>query len=102
MRIRRILVGIAALAALAGCEQPGANLQANVYRAGQVNQVQEAKVVNVLAILPAKIEVNNQQARATAQILGGLVGGIGGALIGNSVGRYHTTNSMVGGVTGGA
>jgi outer membrane lipoprotein SlyB len=103
MRIRRTLIGIAALAGLAGCEQPGANIQANVYRAGQVNQRQEAKVVDVLAVLPAKIEVGNEQARATAQIFGGLIGGIGGALIGNSVGGYHhTANTFLGGAAGGA
>jgi outer membrane lipoprotein SlyB len=102
MQIRWKLVGIGATAILGGCQQPGANLEANVYRAGQVNQRQEAKVVQVLAVLPAKIEVSNEQARAAAQLLGGLAGGLGGALIGNSVGQYHSTNALIGGAAGGA
>jgi outer membrane lipoprotein SlyB len=74
-------------AVLVACQQPGANLQANVYKAGQVNQQQDAKVIKILAVLPAKIEVDNEQAKATAQLVGGLAGGIGGALLGNSIGH---------------
>jgi outer membrane lipoprotein SlyB len=93
---------VSAMTLLAGCQQPGANLQPNVYRAGQVNQQQEAVVVNILAILPAKIEVSNEQARATAQLLGGLAGAIGGGVIGNNVARHSATNVLVGGAAGGA
>ena len=51
----RPLLVIATTLLLSGCQQPGANLQSNVYTAGQVNQVQDAKVVNILAVMPAKV-----------------------------------------------
>jgi outer membrane lipoprotein SlyB len=89
-------------AVLVACQQPGANLQANVYKAGQVNQQQDAKVIKILAVLPAKIEVDNEQAKATAQLVGGLAGGIGGALLGNSIGHNRGTNALLGGAGGGA
>jgi outer membrane lipoprotein SlyB len=101
MRLTLKTLGFCATAVLAACQQPGADLQANVYRAGQVNQKQDAKVVRILAVLPAKIEVDNHQAKATAQLVGGLAGGLGGALIGNSVGHYRGTNALLGGVAGG-
>jgi outer membrane lipoprotein SlyB len=87
---------------LAGCQQPGANLQANVYTAGQVNQKQDAKVVDILAVLPAKIQVDNQQAKAVAQLVGGLAGAVGGAAIGNNIAYHSPVNTVLGGVAGGA
>jgi outer membrane lipoprotein SlyB len=95
------IVAMTATVVLTGCQQPGANLESNVYRAGQVNQRQDAKVVDVLAVLPAKIEVDNQQARATAQLIGGVAGGIGGAVIGNNIARHSVTNTVLGGAAGG-
>jgi outer membrane lipoprotein SlyB len=38
---------------LTACQTPGENLKANVYSAGQVNTRQEAKVINILAVLSA-------------------------------------------------
>ena len=87
---------------LAACQPPGENLQANVYRAGQVNQQQEAKVVSVLAVMPAKIEVSNEQAQKAAQVAGGILGVVGGAAIGNSFGGNRGGNALLGGLAGGA
>jgi outer membrane lipoprotein SlyB len=92
---------IAALA-LAGCQAPGENLQANVYRASQVNSRQEAKVVNILAVMPAKVEVDNAQAQKTAQIVGGLLGAVGGGVAGNKLGNHSTAGTTLGAVGGGA
>jgi outer membrane lipoprotein SlyB len=97
---RSLIAGITIV--LAGCEQPGANIEANVYRAGQVNQKQDAKVVDILAVLPARIEVSNVQAKQTAQLVGGLAGVLGGAVIGNNIARHASINTVAGGAAGGA
>lgn len=88
---------------VAGCTTPGANLQANVYRADQVNSQQEAKVVKILLVTPARIEVDNSQNKRTAEVVGGLLGAIGGGVIGNNTGHASggaTLGVAAGGVTG--
>ena len=87
--------------ALAGCATPGQNLASNVYRADQVNARQAAKVVNILAVMPARIEVDNSQAKKTAEIVGGLLGAVGGGVIGHNVGNRSATNTTVGAAVGG-
>jgi outer membrane lipoprotein SlyB len=82
-----------------GCAS-GANLQSNVYQAGQVNQRQEAEVVEILAVLPAKVEVSNEEARRLAQAGGTVLGAIGGAAIGSNVKNASTGTAVVGGVAG--
>ena len=56
----RKLTAVSTIVVLSGCAATGENIQANVYKAGQVNQTQEAKTVQILAVLPAKIEVDNK------------------------------------------
>jgi outer membrane lipoprotein SlyB len=92
------VLGAAAMM-LAACAQPGANLGANVYQAGQINQRQEARVVNILATLPAKVEVSNAENQRTAQLVGGLLGAGAGLAVG-SVG--HSPASYALGGAGGA
>jgi outer membrane lipoprotein SlyB len=82
-----------------GCST-GANLQSNVYQAGQVNQRQEAEVVEILAVLPAKVEVSNEEARRLAQAGGAVLGAIGGTAIGNNVRNPSANTRVVGGVAG--
>jgi outer membrane lipoprotein SlyB len=94
-------IACGALLALAACQQPGSDLAPNVYRVGQVNQMQNAKAVELLAVLPAKIEVSNQQSRAAAQLIGGLAGGLGGAVLGNNVAQHSAFNTLAGGALGG-
>ena len=96
---------IAALPFLASCTKPGADLQANVYQAGQVNQVQNAKVINILTVIPAKVEVSNQQNQQAAEVAGGILGAVGGGLLGG--GLTHNANAGIdsaalGGVAGAA
>jgi outer membrane lipoprotein SlyB len=95
---RNILIGISALSLLAGCTPPGADLQANVYQAGQVNQQQAAEVVTILSISPAKVEVDNAQAQRTAQVGGTILGAVLGGVLGNNMGSH---NGLAGGVVGG-
>jgi outer membrane lipoprotein SlyB len=87
---------------LTGCQTPGANLKSNVYSANQVNTAQEAKVVNILAVMPAQIEADNSQNKKTAMIAAGVLGAIGGGLIGNAVSGYSAAATAIGSVAGGA
>jgi len=87
---------------LVGCQTPGENLKANVYRADQVNTAQEAKVVNILAVLPAKIEADNTQQKQAAQLAGGLLGAVAGGVAGsNMVSRNKVGGATLGAVGGG-
>jgi len=92
--------------ALSGCAATGANLQANVYKAGQVNQTQEAKMVQILAVLPAKIEVDNAEQKKAAQVGGAIFGAILGAALGgvakNNPGAATVGGTAVGGAVGAA
>ncbi|ELV07587.1 Putative lipoprotein yfgH [Wohlfahrtiimonas chitiniclastica SH04] len=90
---------IAASAILLTACTTGENLRADVYRAGDVNQVQNVAVVTILSVTPAKVAVDNSENKKRAQLGGTLLGAIGGALIGNNHGRYGATS---GGVIGGA
>jgi outer membrane lipoprotein SlyB len=84
---------------LQGCAT-GANLESNVYQANQVNQRQEAAVVEILAVLPAKVQVSNEEAKRLAQAGGAVLGAIGGAAIGNNVRNRSASTTLVGGVAG--
>lgn len=96
------LLALALAATLSACAQPGAESAANVYSAAQVNQRQEAKVVNILAVSPAKIQVSNAQNQRTAQIVGGLLGAVGGGVLGNNIGRPSFARTAFGTAAGGA
>jgi outer membrane lipoprotein SlyB len=82
-----------------GCAT-GANLQSNVYQASEVNQRQAAEVVEILAVLPAKVQVSNEEAQRLAQAGGSVLGAIGGAAIGNNVRNANAGTTLVGGVAG--
>jgi outer membrane lipoprotein SlyB len=86
---------------LTACQQPGADLAANVYQADQVNQSQDAKIINILSLSPAKIEVSNAQNQRTAQVVGGLLGAVGGGLLGGNVGNGSAGNVVGGAALGG-
>lgn len=95
-------VTISMFALLAGCAQPGADLQANVYQADQVNQTQNAKVIDILSLSPAKVEVNNAQNQKEAEVAGGLIGALAGGIAGNQMGNNTAAGGLVGGVAGAA
>ena len=100
MRTNALTISLLAIS-LQGCAT-GDSLQSNVYRAGQVNQRQEAQVVEILAVLPAKVEVSNEEARRLAQTGGVVLGAITGAAIGNNVRNASPNTRVAGGVAGGA
>lgn len=87
---------------LTGCAS-GDQYRPNTYRAGQVNMQQTAKTVQILAIMPAKVEVENTQGKQAAQVGGAIFGALLGALVGHSInGTQTVTGAAVGGVTGAA
>ena len=81
-------------------------MQANVYKAGQVNQAQEAKTVQILAVMPAKVEVDNADQKKAAQVGGAIFGAILGAALGgmakNNPGAATAGGAVGGGVVGAA
>jgi len=96
---------LAVVSILSGCAATGANIQSNVYRAGQVNTAQAARSIKIITILPAKIEVDNSEQKKQAQvggaILGALAGGLGGGFGGiGGLGTAGTT--IAGGAVGAA
>jgi outer membrane lipoprotein SlyB len=100
---RIIISTLIGSAILSGCAAPGQNLQANVYRAGQVNQVQEAKTVVIKAVMPAQVEVDNSAAKKQAEIGGAVIGALLGGAIGNRSKRQGSgTVGAVGGAAAGA
>lgn len=100
---KTVIAIVIASMALTGCVTTGEGLQANVYKAGQVNQVQEAKTVKILAVLPAKVEVDNSAARRQAEVGGAILGALLGAAAGNRSSRAGTgAIGAVGGAAAGA
>ena len=89
---------IAASLLASGCASNGEQYKASVYNTNQLNQKQEAETINIIAVLPAQVEVNNSQEKATAQKAGAILGAIAGALIGNNQGG---DGALIGGAAGG-
>jgi len=84
---------------LTACAATGENLKSNVYRAGQVNTVQQARSIKIITVLPAQIEVDNSQQKKQAQVAGGILGAVGGGLAGGfgGIGSLGTAGTTVGG-----
>lgn len=103
MNTKRSYCAAALLASLAlsGCQATGDSYAPNVYKAGEVNTRQEAKTVSILAVMPAKVEVDNRKQQQAAQIFGALLGAVAGAAAGHSLGDQSATNTALG-ATGGA
>lgn len=105
MKLRYSLIATLGTAlCLSACAQPGVQDEANVYQADQVNQAQNAKIITILSLSPARVEVSNAQNQKEAQIAGGLLGAIGGGLLGGELGTVGTGlgGAALGGVGGAA
>ncbi len=89
---------------LNGCAATGENLKANVYKAGQVNSAQAARAIQIIAILPAQIEVDNTKQKQTAQVVGGMLGAVAGGLGGayGGIGGLGTAGTTIAGGAVGA
>ena len=55
----KLLVPAVALFALAGCQTNGDMYRSDVYGSNQVNQAQQVQTVEIIAIQPARVAVNN-------------------------------------------
>jgi outer membrane lipoprotein SlyB len=93
---------LCALSVFSACQTPGENVKANVYNSDEVNTRQAAKVITILAVLPAQVQVDNSQNQHTAQVVGGILGAIGGGLLGGSLAYNGVAGGAVGAVGGGA
>ena len=91
----------AAVIALGGCANDGTYYRADTYSAAQVNQVQEVKTVEIIAINASRVAVPNSDNRETAQMTGAVLGALAGALIGNH-NNHNTSSRVMGGLAGGA
>lgn len=72
----------------------------NFYTADQANEQLESKLVTILLIMPAKLEVDNSQNAQTAKT----AGAVGGALLGAFLGSNHGNaggGALIGGAAGG-
>ena len=88
-------------AVLAGCANPGTQYRPDVYAPNQLNRPQSVSTVEIISINPARIALNNDDARSDAQLAGAVLGAIAGAAVGNH--NHHDSSSRVlGGVAGGA
>ena len=83
---------------IAGCAAPGQQYKSNVYTASQVNQAQAAKTIEILAIMPAQIEVSNEEGKKQAMVAGALLGALAGGGIGNAL--QNRGGGLVGGLSG--
>ena len=75
-----LVIGLFSLTvALSGCATDGNYYRSDVYSSSQVNQAQRVNTVEIIAINPAQVAVNNSEnsdrARATGAILGAIAGG---------------------------
>jgi outer membrane lipoprotein SlyB len=100
---KHFLFTVPAALMLFGCQNNGANLQSNVYKADQVNTTQGANVIKILAVEPAQIEVDNTQQKKSAEVIGGLLGAVAGGVAGHAVSHNNdgTAVGVVGGGVGG-
>ncbi|MDG6897328.1 hypothetical protein A6A19_04810 [Actinobacillus delphinicola] len=84
--------------ALAGCAPTGEYLQSDVFGANQLNTRQEVKPVTILAVLPAKVRINNSDEKQIAQTAGTLLGAVVGGIVGY---QYSGAGAAAGAVAGG-
>ncbi len=85
----------------AGCANDGSGYRSDVYSAGMVNQAQEVKTVTIIAVMPARVAVNNYREREESSTVGMVLGAIAGAAVGAAVG--DSPDAVIAGtVAGGA
>ena len=75
---------------LAGCANDGTAYRSDVYWAGQVNQAQEVKTVQIIAVMPARITVDNRRDRNDSATMGTILGALAGAAVGVTTGNQRT------------
>ena len=79
--VQNLAIASVVLSLISACASTGQQHRADVYKAGQVNQAQEVQPINIIAVMPAKIEVDNTAQKKQAQVGGAILGAVLGAAI---------------------
>lgn len=82
------------------CAAPGTENRADTYQSAQVNQRQALRVVTIIGVAPARVQVSNTRNHKAAQIAGGILGAGLGVGLGLGVG-HSNTGAALGGLGGG-
>ena len=93
MKAKLALCAALTAALLAGCATDGSMYRSDVYTAGQVNQMQEVRTVEIIAVQSARVAVGNTEDSTDARNIGMILGAIAGAAIGNH--NNHSTSARV-------
>ena len=56
---------------------------------------------NILAVMPAKVEVDNSQQKKNAEVIGGVLGAVVGGIVGNKLSNNDSAGGAVIGAAGG-
>ena len=93
---------IAAIA-LCGCATPQDRYGGDVYDASETNRMRQSDRIEIVDVLPAKINVERSEGN-TGKILGGVAGGTTGAVIGHKLGKHSSSRRLAEtvGLVGGA
>ena len=105
MKAKLALCAALTAALLAGCATDGSMYRSDVYTAGQVNQMQEVRTVEIIAVQSARVILgaiagaaigNHNNHSTSARVMGGLAGGALGGIAGQSVGgnRQELVNGV--------
>lgn len=100
--IKHLSVSILTLATLTGCAANTSQYAASTYNTNQLNSRQETKTVEIIAITPAQIMVDNSEQKKQAQMIGALVGAVAGGVVGHNSGSGSSSNTALGVGAGGA
>lgn len=93
-----LTISILAGLLLTACGNPASQYGANVYDSAAINNRQEVKFINILALEPAKVKVDNSKNQDTAAIAGAALG----ALLGSTESSgYALGGGLAGGVIAG-
>ncbi len=100
---KNFVVSVAAIGTLllGGCQSSGDLYRSDTYYASAVNQAQEVKTVQIIAVIPARVAVPNRSDQSKAQAVGAVLGALAGIAIGNQVHNAGRSDRVIGGVAGG-
>lgn len=96
-----LALGAVVVFGLSGCMNSQESLGADVYDVRELNTQQNAKTIEIISIMPAKVAVENKD-KQTAQLVGGVLGGVLGGVVGHNVGSGSDAGTLAGTAAGGA
>ncbi|MBI0275658.1 hypothetical protein I6H07_07375 [Hafnia alvei] len=100
-KLTTLSLSIISISMLSACTANTSQYAANSYKTTQLNSRQETKTVEIIAITPARVMVDNSEQKKKAQAVGALVGAIAGGVIGHNSGSGNNTNTGIGAGIGG-